>query len=287
LRRQARHDALDQLEHALVLLRVVDPDRLEVLGQQVAQQARDDALLLEQDRGGARRLVALPHLGPDLVKRVEVAEDVLLGPSRRRGADDDAAGEPVRLAELADDAAEPAALLTRFDLAGDADVIDRGHEHQEPARHRDVGGEAGALGAERLLDDLDDDLLAFLEELLDLLLRPILAIALRAALRSAATVGVAAGLIVVVAGELVELDEGVDDVGDVEEAVALEAEVDEGGLHAGQDLRDPALVDVADDAAVPLALDENLSDQVVFEDGHHGLVAIGGDDHLLVHHQTP
>ena len=59
--------------------------------------------------------------------------------------------------------------------------------------------------------------------------------------------------------ELLELLEGVDDVGDVEEPVALEADVDEGGLHAGQHLRDPALVDVADDAALPLALDEDLA----------------------------
>ena len=38
-------------------------------------------------------------------------------------------------------------------------------------------------------------------------------------------------------------------VGDVEERVLLEAEVDEGRLHAGQDARDAPLVDVPDDAA--------------------------------------
>jgi len=85
LGRQARHDALDQLEDALILLRVVDANRLKILGQQIAQQPRDDALLLEQERGGARRLVALPHLGPDLVKGVEVAEDVLLRTSGGSG----------------------------------------------------------------------------------------------------------------------------------------------------------------------------------------------------------
>ena len=87
--------------------------------------------------------------------------------------------------------------------------------------------------------------------------------------------------------ELLELLERVDDVGDVEEAVALEAEVDERRLHAGQDLRDPALVDVADDAALPLALDEDFGDEVVFENGHHGFVAVRGDDHLLGHSRTP
>ena len=87
--------------------------------------------------------------------------------------------------------------------------------------------------------------------------------------------------------ELLELLERVDDVGDVEEAVALEAEVDEGRLHAGQDLGDPALVDVADDAALPLALDEDFGDLVVLEDGHHRFVAVRGDDHLLGHARTP
>ena len=124
------------------------------------------------DRRRARRFHPLADLGPDGVERLEVADDVFLGPAGRGGADDDAAGEAVRLAELADDAAQPRALLARLDLARHADVIDRRHEHQEPARHRHVRGEAGALGAERLLDDLDEDLLPFLQQVLDLRLRP-------------------------------------------------------------------------------------------------------------------
>src|SRR4029079_15818754 len=119
---------------------------------------------------------------------------------------------------------------------------------------------------------------AFAQQLLDLRLRALDAFAAR--LLPAAVV------LVVVAGQLVELVEGVDDVGDVEEAVALEAEVDEGGLHAGEDFRDPAFVDVADDTAVPLAFDEYFRDEVVFENGHHRFVAIGGDNHLLRHAQT-
>ena len=93
--------------------------------------------------------------------------------------------------------------------------------------------------------------------------------------------------LLVAAVEPLELLDRVDDVGDVEEAVALEADVNERRLHAGQHLRHPALVDVADDAALPLALDEDLDDQVVLEDGHPRLVAVRGDDHLLVHSQTP
>src|SRR6267142_1369051 len=207
LRGEAGHDALNPLQHALMLRGVVDADRLEVFGQQISQQPADDALLLVEDRRRARRFVPLAHLGPDLVERVEVAEDVLLRTAARRGADDHAAGEAVGLAELADDAAQPAPLLARLDLARHADVVHRRHEHEKPARHRHVRGEARALRAERLLHDLDDDLLAFLQQLLDLGLGPIAVVA--------ATLAPAA-LLLVVARELVELVERVDDVGDVQ-----------------------------------------------------------------------
>jgi hypothetical protein len=58
-----------------------------------------------------------------------------------------------------------------------------------------------------------------------------------------------------------------DDVGDVEERVALETDVDERGLHSGQDFRDAALVDVADDGALALALDPQLDDLPFVENG--------------------
>src|SRR5262245_29679826 len=102
-------------------------------------------------------------------------------------------------------------------------------------------GEPRALGPERLLDDLDDDLLPFLQQLLDFRLRPL-------APRVPARLPIlpAAVLLLVVARQLVELVDRVDDISDVEETVALQADVDEGRLHAGKDFRDPALVDVAD-----------------------------------------
>ena len=266
---------------ALVLLRVVDADGLEFVGQQVAQQLADQALLAIDDRRRARRLHPLADLDPDLVEGLEVADDVFFGPAAGGGADDDAAGEAVRLAELADDAAQPAALFARLDLARDADVIDRRHEDQEAPGHRDVRREAGALGAERLLDDLDENLLAFLEEVFDLWA------AGRSRFVSTRPLPLPAAVFVVVPIRACRTLRACRDVGDVEEPVALEAEVDEGGLHAGQDLADPALVDVADDAPLPLAFDEDFGDEIVFENGHHGFVAVGGDDHLLGHSRTP
>ena len=74
-----------------------------------------------------------------------------------------------------------------------------------------------------------------------------------------------------------------DDVGDVEEAVAFETEVNEGRLHAGQHFRYPALVDVANHAARALALDEDLGNLIVLEDRDPCFVGARGDDHLLAH----
>ena len=207
------------------------------------------------------------------------------------------------------------ALFARFDFSGNADVVDRRHEDEEPAGHRDVRGEAGALGAERFLDDLDENFLAFLEEVLDPRLRAVAIVPASArgrprgpwravrrrdpAPRSAsasppppaststasgisAGTGITGALVIVSAFETVELG-GSDDLRDVEERVALEAYVNKGGLHAGQDFRDPALVDVADDTALILALDEDLDDLVVLEDRDTRVVPARGDDHLLVH----
>src|SRR5581483_4028115 len=92
---------------------------------------------------------------------------------------------------------------------------------------------------------------------------------------------------IVVGFELLELLERIDHLGDVQEAVAFEADVDERGLHAGKHFRNPALVDVADDAALPFPFDEDFGDEVVLEDGHHRLVPVGRDDHFFGHLRTP
>ncbi len=209
------------------------------------------------------RFGLLPDVRPHAVEVAQVGHDVFLGSAAGRGADDDPAREPVLLAEFAHDAPQAATLVARIDLAGNADVVDRRHEHQKPAGHRRVRGEAGALGAERLLGDLDDDLLAFLQQLFDLWLGALLPVAIApvtcgAGLVSPAsrtrmvrsTRAIASGRrLILVRFQAIELFERRDDVGDVEKAVALEAEVNKRRLHAGQHFRYPALVQIANHAA--------------------------------------
>ena len=321
-RGEGRHDALDELDGAAKLTRVVDADRGEVLVEQVPQQLDHEALLPVERRGRPQRVGALAELGPRLVEELQVADDVRLGTPRGGGPDDQAPGEPVLFPELAHDRAQPAALGAVLDLAGDAHVIDGGHEHEKAARDGDVRGEARALGAERLLRDLDDDLLALVEEFLDLRLvgpavlggvglaarvppasaaAALFLVARRRVARvgrgrrarlprarvlrpGAARVGRRLGALVFVTRfELLERLERVHHVRHVEEAIALEPELHEGGLHAGQHLRDAPLVDVAHHSALILALDEELRHLVVLEDGYARFVVVRGDDHLLRH----
>ena len=83
-----------------------------------------------------------------------------------RGRAHDEAALPV-LALADDDALQPLALFFRRDLARNAGVVHRRHVHQEPARQRDVTGDARALFADRFLGNLDQDFLAFFEQVGD------------------------------------------------------------------------------------------------------------------------
>ena len=72
----------------------------------------------------------------------------------------------------------------------------------------------------------------------------------------------------------------------MEERALLGADVDERGLNAGQDCVDLAEVDVADHAAGIGAIDQQLNELVVLEDGDPRL-ALGRVDQDLSFHQGP
>ncbi len=68
------------------------------------------------------------------------------------------------------------------------------------------------------------------------------------------------------------------DLVDVEEAVLLQADLDERGLHSRQDVVDRAEVDVAGDRAALRTLEIDLGDAVVLEDGDPLLADVHGDE---------
>src|SRR4051794_20281883 len=108
-------------------------------------------------------------------------------------------------------AAQAVALLV-VEALGHADARAGRRVDEVAAGDGEVHRQARALGLQRVLDDLDDDLLGGLEQLAD-------ALALGA--------GAAAAR---------DLDARHDDLGDVQEAVLVEADVDERGLQARQDV---------------------------------------------------
>ena len=153
----------------------------------------------------------------------------------RGGADDHPALADLEALGLL---AQPLALLV-VEPARHADALALGHVHEVAAGDRELHRQARALGLQRVLDRLDQDLLARLEQLGD-------ALALAAGAPAA--------------GHLHARD---DHVIGVQEAVLLEPDVHERRLQAREDVVHLALVDVADDRARAAALYVELTDPPV------------------------
>ena len=136
--------------------------------------------------------------------------------------------------------------------ARDAEALALRDEDEEAAGERDLGRQPRALGLHRVLDRLDEDLLAAGDQIGDLLAVPL------------------------------ALELGHDDLVDVEEAVLLEADLDERRLHPGQDVVDGAEVDVPCDRAALGPLEVDLGDAVVLDDGDALLADVDGDQELAL-----
>ena len=126
------------------------------------------------------------------------------------------------------------------------DAAPAGHVHEVAPGQRDLGAQPGALAAHRVLGDLHEHLLAVLERVAD------------------------------AAGALLALRRG--DLVDVQEAVLLEAEVDERRVDAAQHVLDLALVDVAQVRLPVGALDVDLREAAVLDERHAQLLAVVGDE---------
>ena len=76
---------------------------------------------------------------------------------------------------------------------------------------------------------------------------------------------------------------GIDHVLDPEVAVPCQSEIDEGRSHAGEHPPHPALVEVADQAPAPAALDEEFHQPAGLDDGYPRLERIAFNQELSVH----
>ena len=287
---------VDHLQRALELLLAVEADVRDVVGEDVAQQALHERELAVQEGGGALARGLRADLVPGPGEVLHVALEVLAGAAGPDRARDQAAAAAL-LPQLLQDRLQPSPLVVVGDLARDAHVLDGGHEHEVAPGQRDVGRDARALLPQGFLDHLDEHFLPRLEHLLDGLGAPVVVARGRGRGRDGGRLPVAGrgpgvggggggrrrGRLPGLLGREEVLVELVDHVGDVEERVAFQAEVDEGRLHPGKDPGHLALIEVADDPAVGFPLDEDLGNDAVVQERDLGLLGRAADDEVLGH----
>src|SRR5258706_2427631 len=165
LRNQRGLEALDEPQHALVGVFVVDPDGFEAVGQLIAQDALDDIEIVMQQHRRGPALGLLTNILPEVIQKLHVGRDFFLGPSLGRGARDEAAHR-TRAPRL-QNAFQAQALIVARNFSRDAHVLERRHIDYVAPRQGDVRSDPRALLAQRLFRDLNDNLLAFLEQVGD------------------------------------------------------------------------------------------------------------------------
>src|SRR5829696_3650037 len=248
LGQQVGRDLGQVLLDPLVEVVAVDHQLDEVGREDVADDPHDQlGLGVDDGRGGGLLGLALDRL-PAGLEAGQVGPEVVGAGALGGGADDQAeALGPDLLEDVAQ--ARPLGL---GQAAGDAEGVVLGLQDQVAAGQGDLGGQARPLGPDRVLGDLDEHGLAGLEDLLD-------------------SGGLAVQVLLVVV-----------DLAGVQDRVAAAADVDEGGLHAGQDVLDPAQVDVADHGAAGLAGHVVLDQGRALEHADLGPFRALGDDHAAV-----
>ena len=116
-----------------------------------------------RDRGEGFFADLVPYAG----EVIEVALDLGLGAAHAGGADDQAHG--LGQLEVRDHVLQPLAIAGRADLAADPAAVRRvGHQHGVAPGKTQVSGQRRALVAALFLDDLDEQHLAALDHVLDL-----------------------------------------------------------------------------------------------------------------------
>ena len=162
---QIRREAVQEAHDALVIGLRIDPDVAEVVAHLVAQDPLDQVEIVVDQRRRLGAVRARLDLAPQVDEEAEIGPQFILAGALGRGPDDESA---LRVTLFADqNALQALPLLVGLDLAADADVADRGHKDQETPRKRDVAGDARALLGDGLLGDLNQNLLARLEQVAD------------------------------------------------------------------------------------------------------------------------
>jgi hypothetical protein len=204
------------------------------------------------------RLDLLPELEQVLSIRFELDAPLPLA----RGADD-----PTAAAELLDGGFQPGPFVIVGDPSRHSELDHRRHVHQEASGQRDVGRQARALGADGVLDDLDEDLLAFAEEIADVRFD-----------------GFVGRRLVIDSEDVGEVVEDAASLADIEKTVPRETDVDERRLHSRQDPGHPTFVEVADHRRRPMALRPIADEARFFAQRNPGFEGVDREKENRVHH---
>ena len=203
----AGHQQLHEILGGAVSRFAFDHHFLDVAVVDVADRALDQVAVRMDQRRRGRFHRGFADLVPQAGKIVEIALDLGLGALQPGGAHD--AAHRLGQRELGDDRLQPLAVAGRIDLAADAAAVAGiGHQHAIAAGQAEIGGQRRALVAAFFLDHLDQQHLAALDHVLDLVAAAqcqtagaqiVGLLGLAAALTAAAAI---AALAVVVAGVL-------------------------------------------------------------------------------------
>ena len=223
----ARAENRKELSGSLGDLFIVDHDPLNIAGEHVADGANHQIGFAVELGGRFFALDAFVHRFPEPHEVVQIGLKLAFGVSHRGSACDES--HVLGKVEIGHLRAELVARVGILDLARHAGTLHAGQHHQESPGNAQVGRQCRAFGSDAFLDDLNQNLLAAPQAALDG--RPVAPGRL-----AADPLGLGSAV-----GEMLGVN-----VGDVQEPVLGQAEVDESGLDAGLDVGDAAFVDVAD-----------------------------------------
>ena len=248
---QFRAHLLEVAMDAVVDVLAFDDKLAEVIVEDVAHHADGDVRFRVQDMRAMRVLelvVTLLNAFPAFEQQLQVGFDGFLAGSLCCRADDDA---HILRGDGLDDALE-AQALARGELTRHAGHSAAWHEHDVAASQSNLAGQAGTLVANRILGDLHEHRVARMVGALN-----------------AASFTFQLRVIPV-------------DFACVENAITRFTNVDEGCLHARQNVLDAANVDVAHGRHFLDVGNVVLDEDVVLDDGDLGVVALFAHDHLAV-----
>ena len=260
------HELFGELLQQRGLLLGVHADALGLGVGQVAKHALHEVEVFVQQ--GQRRARAGGRLDalPGLAQVGDVLGQGLVGGVFGVGAQNET---PIGLGQGHQTLAQRFALCG-WDFLRHTDVLVLRQIHQQTPRDADLRGQPRAFGADRVFEHLHQDRLAF-EDLFFNGQRGVGHVLARLA---AALSGFGAGVFGRDAGQ---------QIGHVQKRGAVQTDVNEGRLHAGQDPRDLAQIHIADQATLERALLVHLLNHPLLDHRHAGFLRRPVDEDVLSH----